>query len=119
MAVQQLVRGAQATAAGAIPAGNRVEETAGVKTVQRWVEPEQNCDRGQCNRSATAPEKDGAATPHVTHDRRHRARRQWNADFTSGLHSTIKTQMPIGNPTQQHGEMHGTMEMIVAVMTIP
>src|ERR1043165_8098597 len=40
----------------------------------------------------------------------------WNAPFTSGFISTTKAQMPIGQPIRQHGETHGTMAMMEAVI---
>ena len=118
MTVEQLMRRPQSPAAGAVPSGHHAKETARIETIRGRIEPKENRAPRQ-RRGETAPEKNRAATPHLTHDRRRHARRQWNADFTSGLHNTMRTQMPMGNPTQQHGEIHGTMEMIVAVMTIP
>jgi hypothetical protein len=40
-----------------------------------------------------------------------------NAALTSGFTSCTSAQMPMGNPTYQHGETHGTMAMIVAAIT--
>lgn len=120
MTVQQLMCGAQATAAGAIPAGYHVKETARIETIRGGIDPKENRAARQGG-NETAPQKDRAATPHLMDDWRHRARRQWNADFTSGLHKTIRTQMPIGNPItqQQLGVKQGSMERIVAAMTKP
>src|SRR5436190_13620484 len=46
MTVEQLMRGAETAAAGAIPAGNQVEEAARIETMRCWIEPEQNHSGG-------------------------------------------------------------------------
>ncbi len=57
MTVEQLMRRSQSTAAGAIPPGNHVKETARIETIGGRIEPKENRARRQCN-SQTAPEKD-------------------------------------------------------------
>ncbi len=118
MSVKQLVCRPQPAAARTIPAGDHVKKAARIEMVGGRIQPEQSHAPRQCGNN-TAPDEYRAVASHFTQLRRYCRRRQWNADFTSGLHNTISTQIPMGNPTQQHGEMHGTMEIIVAVITIP
>lgn len=46
-------------------------------------------------------------------------RGQRKADFTSGLARITRIQIPSGNPIQQQDEVQGSIERIVAVITIP
>lgn len=120
MTVEQLMRRSQSTAAGAIPSGNHVKEAARIETIRCRIEPEQHRAAHQCG-NGTGPEENRTSAPDFRYPRRRQAgRRQWNADLTSGLHSTIKTQMPMGSPTmQQHPTVQGIMPSIVAVITKP
>jgi len=49
----------------------------------------------------------------------HNSRAQWNALLTSGFISTTRAQMPIGRPSKQHGETHGTIAMMLAAIAKP
>ena len=118
VAVQELVGRPQSTAAGAIQAGGHFEKTAWIKSVLGGIEEEKKERTDQAGRSSNPNETNAAARPFPL-NWRNPSHRQLNADFTSGLARTIKIQMPIGKPTQQQDEVHGSIERIVAVITSP